>query len=269
MLTAYDATMARIVDDAGVDTILVGDSLGMVVEGLPNTLEVTVEQTAYHSRSVRRGAPRAFLIADLPFMSYQTSVADAVRNAGILVREGRAEAVKLEGGVAVADRIEAIVAAGVPVVGHVGLTPQSVNAFGGFKVQGRSQSAADRVVEDARAVQAAGACMVVLEGVPRELAARITADLLIPTIGIGAGAGCDGQVLVCTDLLGMNPDFKPKFVRHFIDGYAQMKGAFSAYIDAVHDGSFPAENESFSAPEVSGRLTALAGGLERERGQKG
>jgi 3-methyl-2-oxobutanoate hydroxymethyltransferase len=269
MLTAYDATMARIVDDAGVDTILVGDSLGMVVEGLPNTLEVTVEQTAYHSRAVRRGARRAFLIADLPFMSYQTCVVDAVRNAGILVRDGRAEAVKLEGGAAVADRIAAIVAAGIPVIGHVGLTPQSVHALGGFKVQGRTRSAAEQIFEDARAVQAAGACMVVLEGVPRGLAARITAELAIPTIGIGAGAGCDGQVLVCTDLLGMNPDFKPKFVRQFSDGYTQMKGAFSAYIEAVHDGSFPAEHESFSAPEAGSRLTALAGGLERERGQKG
>lgn len=251
MTTAYDATMARIVDDAGVDTILVGDSLGMVVEGLPNTLEVTVEQVAYHCRAVRRGAPRPFLIADMPFMSYQTGVQEAVRNAGVLIREGRAEAVKLEGGLTVAPQVAAITAAGIPVCGHLGLTPQSVNAFGGFKVQGRSEAAAEQILEDARALVDAGVFMIVLEGMPLELAARITAEIPVPTIGIGAGPHCDGQVLVCTDLLGMNPDFKPRFVRQFVDGYSLMKQAMGDYVAAVKDGSFPAPEETFSTPALA------------------
>ena len=253
MVTAYDATMAKIADDAGVDTILVGDSLGMVIGGRDNTLEVTLEEVAYHCRAVRRGAPRPFLVADMPFMTYQTSPDEAVRNAGYLVRKGRAEAVKLEGGESIVDQIAAIVAAGVPVVGHVGLTPQSVHAMGGFKVQGRHQAAADRVLRDAQAVVEAGACMVVLEGIPKELAARITQSLAVPTIGIGAGVGCDGQVLVCTDLLGMNPDFRPKFVRQFMDGYDLMKRAFESYIDAVRARSFPNDSESFSSPAAGER----------------
>jgi len=251
MTTAYDATMARIVDDAGVDCILVGDSLGMVVGGQDNTLEVTVEQVAYHCRAVRRGAPRPFLIADLPFMSYQTSTEEAVRNAGRLVQEGRAEAVKLEGGTAVVEQVAAIVAAGIPVCGHLGLTPQSVNAFGGFKVQGRSSAAARQILEDARALVEAGVFMIVLEGMPRELAAEITAEVSVPTIGIGAGVHCDGQVLVCTDLLGMNPDFKPRFVRRFADGYGLIRGAVAEYVAAVKDRSFPAAEESFSTPGLS------------------
>ena len=251
MTTAYDATMARIVDDAGVDCILVGDSLGMVVGGQTNTLEVTVEQVAYHCRAVRRGAPRPFLIADLPFMSYQTSVEEAVRNAGRLVQEGRAEAVKLEGGVAVLEQVAAIVAAGIPVCGHLGLTPQSVHAFGGFKVQGRSSAAARQSLDDAQALVEAGVFMIVLEGMPRELAAQITSTVSVPTIGIGAGINCDGQVLVCTDLLGMSPDFKPRFVRQFIDGYGLLRGAMAEYVSAVKNRSFPADVESFSTPGLS------------------
>lgn len=248
MTTAYDATMARIVADAGIDCILVGDSLGMVVGGQDNTLEVTVEQVAYHCRAVRRGAPQPFLIADLPFMSYQTSVEEAVRNAGRLVQEGRAEAVKLEGGLAVLDQVAAIVAAGIPVCGHLGLTPQSVNAFGGFKVQGRSSTAARQILDDAQALVEAGVFMIVLEGMPRELAAQVTANVAVPTIGIGAGVNCDGQVLVCTDLLGMNPDFRPRFVRQFVDGYGLLSGAMAEYVAAVKDRSFPATEESFSTP---------------------
>ncbi len=253
MVTAYDATMARIIEDAGVETILVGDSLGMVIGGLENTLEVTLEEVAYHCRAVRRGAPNPFLVADMPFMSYQASPEEAVRNAGYLVRQGRAEAVKLEGGRSIVAQVRAIVDAGIPVVGHVGLTPQSVHAMGGFKVQGRHQAAAQRVLEDARAVVEAGACMVVLEGIPKELAEQITSSLPVPTIGIGAGVGCDGQVLVCTDLLGMNPSFRPKFVRPFMDGYAQMRGAFEGYVRAVKERSFPSAEESFSSPAAGGR----------------
>ncbi len=253
MVTAYDATMAKIADDAGVDTILVGDSLGMVIGGRDNTLEVTLEEVAYHCRAVRRGASRPFLVADMPFMTYQTSTDEAVRHAGYLVRRGRAEAVKLEGGESIVEQVAAIVAAGIPVVGHVGLTPQSVHAMGGFKVQGRHQAAADRVLLDARAVVEAGAFMVVLEGIPKELAARITHDLAVPTIGIGAGVGCDGQVLVCTDLLGMNPDFRPKFVRQFMQGYDLMRSAFESYVGAVRARSFPNDSESFSSPAAGER----------------
>jgi len=245
MVTAYDATMARIVADAGVEMILVGDSLGMVVGGLSNTLEVSVQEVAYHCRAVRRGAAAPFLIADMPFMSYQTSVEDAVRNAGFLVREGRAEAVKLEGGRHIIPQIRAIVSAGIPVIGHVGLTPQSVNALGGFKVQGRSSAGAQQVLDDALAAQEAGACLVVLEGVPMELAHQVTERLHVPTVGIGAGADCDGQVLVCTDLLGMNPDFRPRFVRNFMDGYSAMRGAMEGFVEAVRERSFPSEAESF------------------------
>ncbi len=262
MVTAYDATMARIADDAGVDTILVGDSLGMVIGGRDNTLEVSLEEVAYHCRAVRRGAPRPFLVADMPFMTYQVGVEDAVRNAGMLVREGRAEAVKLEGGLAIVDQVAAITNAGIPVVGHVGLTPQSVHAMGGFKVQGRNELAADQVFVDAHAVVEAGACMVVLEGIPKELAERVTQSLPVPTIGIGAGVGCDGQVLVCTDLLGMNPDFRPKFVRSFLDGYSLIRGAFEAYVEAVRGHEFPNDQESFSSP-ASGQRKAVGDKVTR------
>ena len=198
----------------------------------------------------------------MPFMTYQASVSDAVRNAGVLIAEGRAEAVKLEGGVDVAPQVAAIRAAGIPVVGHVGLTPQSVHAMGGFKVQGRGVHGADQVLRDAQAIVDAGACMLVLEGVPQELAQRVTHALAAPTIGIGAGIGCDGQVLVCTDLLGMNPDFKPRFVRQFMDGYAQMRGAFEGYVEAVQAREFPNGSESFSSPNLDDR-PAVGGKITR------
>ncbi|HHO52911.1 MAG TPA: 3-methyl-2-oxobutanoate hydroxymethyltransferase, partial [Deltaproteobacteria bacterium] len=204
MVTAYDATMARLVDRAGVDMVLVGDSLGMVIQGHEDTLPVTLEHMIYHCVCVGRGLSRAHLVGDMPFMSFQISPRDALRAAGRLIQEGRVQSVKLEGGIRVAESIRAIVGAGIPVVGHVGLTPQSVHAMGGFKIQGRSEDDGERLVRDALAVEEAGAFCVVLEGIPRELAAEITARLSIPTIGIGAGPDCDGQVLVCNDVLGLD-----------------------------------------------------------------
>ena len=245
MVTAYDYTTAKIMDEAGVNTILVGDSLGMVMLGYEDTLSVTMEDMIHHSAAVARGAKDAFVVTDMPFMSYQTSVYDAVVNAGRLMKEGRANAVKLEGGVEVAPHIEAIVKASIPVVAHIGLTPQSVNAFGGFKVQGKDIKAAQKLIEDAKAVEAAGACMVVMECVPAKLAARISEELTIPTIGIGAGAGCDGQVLVYQDMLGMFSDYVPKFVKQFAQVGEIMKKAFSDYKEEVASGAFPAEKNSY------------------------
>jgi len=248
MVTAYDATFARMLDEAGVDILLVGDSLGMVVQGLPDTLQVTVDDVIYHCRAVARGARRAHIVGDMPFMSYQITAEDALRNAGRFLSEGGAHAVKLEGGATVAPTIEKIVAAGIPVMAHVGLTPQSVHAMGGFRVQGKSQAAADRIVEDARAVAEAGAYAVVLEGIPADLAARITACLDVPTIGIGAGPHCSGQVLVCYDLLGLTPDFKPKFVKRFAEMYQEGVEAAGRFCAEVRDGTFPAADHSFGSP---------------------
>ena len=231
MVTAYDYTTAKIMDESGVNTILVGDSLGMVMLGYEDTLSVTMEDMIHHTAAVSRGAKNSFVVADMPFMSYQTSVYDAVLNAGRLMKEGRANAVKLEGGVEFAPHIKAIVDASIPVVAHIGLTPQSVNAFGGFKVQGKDLRAAQKLIEDAKAVEAAGACMVVLECVPAKLAEKISQELTIPTIGIGAGAGCDGQVLVYQDLLGMYGDFKPKFVKIFADVGTVMRAGVKKYIE--------------------------------------
>lgn len=245
VVTAYDATMARLVDLAGVDVVLVGDSLGMVVQGAPDTLGVSLDHMVYHTLCVSRGLVRAHLCADLPFMSYQVSPEQALVSAGRLVQEGRAQSVKLEGGQRSAPAIRRIVEAGIPVMGHIGLTPQSVNAFGGFKVQGRGQAAAEQLLTDARAVQEAGAWSVVLEMVPLDLAARVTAELDIPTIGIGAGPSCDGQVLVCNDLLGMDLRFTPRFVRRFATLEATITDAVRAYAAAVRDGSFPTESEAF------------------------
>jgi 3-methyl-2-oxobutanoate hydroxymethyltransferase len=228
MLTAYDYSFAKLMDEAGVNSILVGDSVGMVSLGYEDTLSVTMEDMIHHTAAVARGAKHALVVADLPFMSYQASVYDAVMNAGRLVKEGRAQAVKLEGGLAVAEHIRAIVTASIPVVAHIGLTPQSVNAFGGFKVQGKSQEAAQRLLNEARAVEEAGAFAVVLECVPEKLAAKISAEISIPTIGIGAGAGCDGQVLVYQDMLGLFSDFTPKFVKKFADAGNVIKEAFGA-----------------------------------------
>lgn len=245
MVTAYDYTTARIMDEAGVNTILVGDSLGMTMLGYEDTLSVTVEDMIHHSAAVARGAQNAFVVTDMPFMSYQTSVYDAVVNAGRLMKEGRAKAVKLEGGVEYAPHIEAIVKASIPVVAHIGLTPQSVNAFGGFKVQGKDLKAAQKLIEDAKAVEAAGACMVVLECVPAKLAQKITEELTIPTIGIGAGPDCDGQVLVYQDLLGMYDGMRPKFVKVFADVGETMREGVKAYISETKEGTFPAAEHCF------------------------
>ena len=217
----------------------------MVMLGYEDTLSVTMKDMIHHSAAVARGAKSAFVVTDMPFMSYQTSVYDAVVNAGRLMKEGRANAVKLEGGAEFAPHIEAIVKASIPVVAHIGLTPQSVNAFGGFKVQGKDLKAAQKLIEDAKAVEAAGACMVVMECVPAKLAAKITEELHIPTIGIGAGAGCDGQVLVYQDLLAMYSDMKPKFVKQFAQVGEAMREGVKAYIDETKAGTFPGEEHTF------------------------
>lgn len=245
MLTAYDYSMAKLIDEAGIEMILVGDSLGMVMLGYEDTLSVTMEDMIHHTAAVARGAKNALVVADMPFMSYQTSVYDAVLNAGRLMKEGRAQAVKLEGGREFADHIRAITNASIPVVAHLGLTPQSLNAFGGFKVQGKSEAAARKLLEDAQIVEEAGAVAVVLECVPAKLAKLVTEKLHIPTIGIGAGADCDGQVLVYQDMLGMFTDYVPKFVRQFASVGDIMKGAFKDYIQSVQDGSFPAEEHTY------------------------
>lgn len=245
MLTAYDYSMAKLIDEAGINMILVGDSLGMVMLGYEDTLSVTMEDMIHHTAAVARGASNALVVADMPFMSYQTSVYDAVYNAGRLMKEGRAQAVKLEGGQEFAEHIRAITNASIPVVAHLGLTPQSLNAFGGFKVQGKSEEAARKLIEDAKAVEEAGAIAVVLECVPARLAELITKQLHIPTIGIGAGAGCDGQVLVYQDMLAMFGDFKPKFVKQFAEVGAVMKEAFARYGEEVRSGAFPAAEHTF------------------------
>lgn len=246
MLTAYDYSTARLIDESGVNTILVGDSLGMVMLGYEDTLSVTMEDMLHHTRAVTRGAKNALVVADMPFMSYQTSVYDAVFNAGRLIKEGRAQAVKLEGGAAVQDRIRAIVDAQIPVVGHIGLTPQSINAFGGFKVQGKTAQRAKQLIEEAKIIEAAGAFAVVLECIPAKLAKKISESISIPTIGIGVGAGCDGQVLVYQDMLAMYGAFKPKFAKQFANVGEMMKGAFKAYIDEVKSGAFPAEENTYA-----------------------
>ena len=245
MLTAYDYTTARLLDEAGVNTILVGDSLGNVILGYEDTISVTVEDMIHHSAAVARGAKNALVVTDLPFMSYQTSVYDAVVNAGRLMKEGRAGAVKLEGGKEVCPQIKAIVSAGIPVVAHLGLTPQSINTFGGFKVQGKTEAAAKKLIEDAKAVEEAGAFLLVLECVPAKLAKLVTESINIPTIGIGAGAGCDGQVLVIYDMLGMFSDFKPKFVKHFANAGDMIREAVKTYIAEIDDGIFPAEEHFY------------------------
>ena len=255
MLTAYDYSTAKLIDEAGVNAILVGDSLGMVVLGYEDTLSVTMEDMIHHSAAVARGIKDTLLITDMPFMSYQTSVYDAVVNAGRLVKEGRAQAVKLEGGKEVCPQIRAIVNASIPVCAHIGLTPQSINAFGGFKVQGKGEKQAQQLLDDARRVQEAGAFAVVLEGIPALLAQKITDTLDIPTIGIGAGAGCDGQVLVYQDMLGMFTDFKPKFVKHFANVGEIMTEAFKTFDQEVKEGVFPAQEHTYKIDEdIIGRL---------------
>jgi 3-methyl-2-oxobutanoate hydroxymethyltransferase len=245
MLTAYDYSTAKLIDSCGINDILVGDSLGMVCLGYEDTLSVTMEDMIHHTKSVAKGSKDTLVIADMPFMSYQTSVYDSIVNAGRLIKEGRAHAVKLEGGIEVYEQIKAIVKSAIPVMGHIGLTPQSINAFGGFKVQGKSEEAAKKLIEDALAVEEAGAFAVVLEGVPSKLATLITNKLSIPTIGIGAGVDCDGQILVYQDMLGMFSDFTPKFVKKYETLGDRMKVAFLDYIDEVKRGVFPSKEYGF------------------------
>ncbi len=250
MLTAYDYSTAKLMDEAGINGILVGDSLGMVVLGHKDTLQVTMEDMIHHTRAVSRGVKNALVVSDMPFMSYQTSVYDAVNNAGRLVKEGHTSAVKLEGGSSVCPQVRAIVDAGIPVMAHIGLTPQAKNALGGFKVQGNDPENARKLVESAKELEEAGAFAVVLECIPSKLAEVISQSISIPTIGIGAGNNCDGQVLVYQDMLGMFPDFTPRFVKCFLDIGAQMNAAFLKYKAEVEKGEFPAPEHSFSMAEA-------------------
>ncbi len=244
MLTAYDYPTARAMDDAGVDSILVGDSLGMVVLGYENTLPVTMDEMIHHCRAVARGARYALLIGDMPFLSYQVSIEEAVRNAGRFLQEGGMDAVKLEGGRERLDVVRAIVGAGIPVMGHLGLTPQSIHQLGGFRAQGKTAEAARRLLEDALLLEEAGCFSIVLESVPARLAELISRRLHIPTIGIGAGAGCDGQVLVTHDLLGLFDRFTPRFVKQYARLHTEMQRAFRAYIADVKEKAFPAAEHS-------------------------
>ena len=250
MLTAYDYSTAKLIDASGIDSVLVGDSLGMVMLGYEDTLSVTMEDMIHHTKAVARGVKDALVVSDLPFMSYQTSVYDAVTNAGRLIKEGRAQAVKLEGGLEVCPQIKVIVEASIPVMAHLGLTPQSVNAFGGFKVQGKDEEAARSLIEQAKAVEAAGAFAVVLECIPAKLAELITNSISIPTIGIGAGNGCDGQVLVYQDMLGLYSDFTPKFVKRYAEIGPQMQTAIEGYITEVKNGAFPAAEHTFALSDA-------------------
>jgi 3-methyl-2-oxobutanoate hydroxymethyltransferase len=244
-LTAYDYSFARILDEAGVEMLLVGDSLACVVQGNHNTLAVTMDEMIYHTRLVARGRKRALVVGDMPFLSYQVSREEALENAGRFLKEGGAEAVKLEGGVAMQETIAAVVQAGIPVMGHVGLTPQSVHRFGGYKIQGRDKTRREEVLRDAQAVEDAGAFSIVLEGMPLDLAEEITACLTIPTIGIGAGVHCDGQVLVIHDMLGLFDDFTPKFVKRYTDLKTAMSAAVKDFISDVKERKFPTEEHSF------------------------
>jgi 3-methyl-2-oxobutanoate hydroxymethyltransferase len=245
MLTAYDFPFARLVDQGGVDMILVGDSAGVVVAGHDTTLPVTMEEMLYHVKSVRRADPKALVVADMPFMSYQAGIEDACRTCGRMIKEGGAEAVKIEGGVNMATVIRAVSSIDIPVMAHIGLTPQSIHRMGGYKVQGRKDQA-ERIMEDARAIQEAGAFSVVLEGIPAQLAARITAELSIPTIGIGAGPDCDGQVLVIHDILGLCEKYSPKFVKRYAELTPIISGAVKNYVDEVRTGAFPTAEHSFN-----------------------
>ncbi len=244
-LTAYDYTFARLLDESGIDVILVGDSAGMVSMGYENTLPVTMDEMIFHTRGVRRGVQTALLVGDMPFMSYHVSEAEAIRNAGRFIQEGGAEAVKMESGSRILDKVCAVVQAGISVMGHVGLTPQSVHQFGGYRVQGKNYLDARQIKKDALDLQKAGVFALVLEGMPMELAAEITAELEIPTIGIGAGSHCDGQILVTQDMLGMNLDFAPKFVKKYSEVGATIRSAVQAYVDEVRSGAFPDKAHSY------------------------
>lgn len=250
MVTAYDATFAHLLDQSGADVLLVGDSLGMVIQGNDSTLPVTMDQMVYHSRMVTRGAKRAHVVGDMPFMSYQVSADEAVRNAGRLISEGGCGSVKLEGGEEFAETVQKIVRASIPVMGHLGLTPQSVHKMGGYVVQGKDEQAARKILRDAMALEAAGCYALVLEAVPMELAEQITARLSIPTIGIGAGVSTDGQVLVCYDFLGMNPEFKPRFVKRYADLFGTIKTATETFFGEVRAGTFPTEDHSFKSKSI-------------------
>ncbi len=249
MLTAYDYTTAKIIDEAGIPLILVGDSLGMVVLGYESTIPVTMEEMLHHTKAVVRGTKRALVVGDMPFMTYHVSVSDALRNAARFIQEGGAQAIKLEGGVTVAEKVRSIVNCGIPVVGHIGLTPQSIHQLGGFKVQGKTLEAARRMVEDAQALEEAGAFAIILETVPAPLAALITQKVGIPTIGIGAGAGCDGQVQVISDILGLFTGFVPKHAKQYAKLADTIRVAVTEYFNEVKAGSFPTDEHSFSMDE--------------------
>jgi len=244
-ITCYDASFARLVDRAGIDLVLVGDSVGTVVQGQKNTIPVTIGQIAYHTACVARGLTQALLVADMPFMSYQSSTGEALKQAGRLMKEGQAESVKLEGGVEVAEMIYRMNRVGIPVMAHIGLQPQSLHRYGGYKIRGKTAAEERSLLEDARAVEEAGAWSVVLEGIPSEAAERITARLKIPTIGIGSGPGCDGQILVLYDLLGMDPDFSPRFLKRYADLASLVPEALRTYKKEVREGRFPDEEHSF------------------------
>jgi 3-methyl-2-oxobutanoate hydroxymethyltransferase len=260
MLTAYDALTAGAMDESGIHSILVGDSLGMVVLGYETTLQVTMEDMLHHCKAVARGARNPLLVGDLPFLSYQISIEDAVRNSGRMLQEGGMHAVKLEGGRERVEAIKAIVAAGIPVMGHLGLTPQSVNKFGGFSVQANTAAAAQRLLEDAQILQQAGCFGIVLESIPARLAEVVSKRLEIPTIGIGAGVGCDGQVLVSPDMLGLFSKFTPRFVKKYAALNQDMKAAFSAYLIDVRNGTFPGSEQSYemSDPEWEETLRIIS-----------
>jgi 3-methyl-2-oxobutanoate hydroxymethyltransferase len=256
MITAYDYTSAIIVERAGIPIILVGDSLGHVVMGYDSTVPVTMEDMIHHIKAVMRGSEKAHVVGDLPFMSYQADTAEAIRNAGRLLKEGGCQSVKLEGGRSISETVSKITQAGIPVIGHLGLTPQAVNQLGGYRVQGRTTKAAVELIDDAKALEEAGAYAVVLEGVPKQLAQMITERLAIPTIGIGAGVNCDGQVQVFHDLLGLFDDFSPKHARKYANLSEIIQGAISRYVSDVQEQTFPTDKESFSMkPEVVQELT--------------
>jgi 3-methyl-2-oxobutanoate hydroxymethyltransferase len=249
VLTAYDATFARLLDEGGADVLLVGDSLGMVVQGYDTTLPVTLEEMAYHCRAVVRGTKRAHVVGDMPFMTYQSSVEQGMANAGKLIKEGGCHSVKLEGGAVHAELVRRLVGAGIPVMGHIGLTPQSFHQLGGFKVQGREQGGREKLLADARALEEAGVYAIVLEAIPADIAREITESVSVPTIGIGAGNACDGQVLVSYDMLGMDETFKPRFVRRFATLGNTIKEAVGAYVSEVRGGTFPSDAESFAGAD--------------------
>jgi 3-methyl-2-oxobutanoate hydroxymethyltransferase len=250
VLTAYDATFARLFDEAGADVLLVGDSLGMVVQGNETTLPVTLEEMAYHCRAVVRGVRRAHVVGDMPFMTYQASIDQAMTNAGRLMKEGGVGSVKLEGGAQHAELVHKLVGAGIPVMGHIGLTPQSYHQLGGFKVQGRGEGGREKLLADARALEEAGVYSIVLEAIPSDIAREITESVSVPTIGIGAGVACDGQVLVSYDMLGMDETFKPRFVRRFATLGQEIKDAVGAYVTEVRAQTFPSDAESFALVET-------------------